>query len=262
MTHRDTYIRTVGATALLSTVLLAGCSDPPPPPPPPAPVVKAPPPPPPLTKVADLMAQLNIDQRINLPEDKAPSTDPERIAVLQAFDAFARGDSSRLKGMLSAPDQVELDRLVASGGWEKSTAAISRIDLRTGKSPTNETCVLAVFHVGTEFQPQLWAYRLTGGAAEFESVATPPNVMNVLSGEDWITAWYSLWAKDLEVAQRPDEEVVIPQTDYTDQEASEETSSAPSIAPAGVPGGGGDNPRGPGKRQPGAPIRAPKPGFN
>ncbi len=261
--NRETPARAgalVAATALLGASLLTGCSDPPPPPPPPPAVVKAPPPPPPpVTKIADLMARLNIDARVNLPEDRAPATDAERIAVLTAFDAFARGDSSRLKSMLAAPDQAELDKLVATGGWKSSTEKISRVDLRCGKAPTNDACVLAVFHVDGNFEPQLWAYKVTPTTAEFEAVATPPNVMNVLSGEDWITAWYSLWQKDLEVAQRPDEEVTIPKKDLTEKEGDAgEESSAPSIAPAGAPQGPGS----PGKRMPGAPIRAPKPGFN
>jgi hypothetical protein len=249
------------AAGLLGALCLTGCSEPPPPPPAPPPIVKAPPPPPPpVTPISELMAKHNIDSRVNLPEDKAPKNDPERIAVLSLFDAFARGDSARLQGMLSTPDQFELERLVKSGAWQKSTSEITRIDVRCGQAPTNEKCALAVLHVGDEFEPQLWAYKLASATAEFEAVATPPNVMNSLAGEDWISAWYKLWQDDLALAAKPDEEVVIPQTDRSEKIDDVESSSndGPSISP-GAPSGPGS----PSKRKPSDnPIRAPKPGFN
>ena len=90
----------MSAAAFCAIVVgLAGCGEDPPPPQ--APVVQAEPPPPPpppapkVTPVADLMAELGIDKRINLPEDKAPDNDPARIALLEFFDAFVRGDDSR-----------------------------------------------------------------------------------------------------------------------------------------------------------------------
>lgn len=247
---------------IVGALCLVGCSDPPPPPPP-APVVKkeAPPPPPPLTPITELMAKLNIDPRISLPEDKAPKTDPERIAVLTMFDAFARGDSARLQGMLSAPDQYELEKLVKNGQWKAATEDITRIDVRCGQAPTNDKCALAVFHVGDNFEPQLWSYKPAAGSMEFESVATPPNVMDSLSGEDWIGAWYSLWQRDLEVASKPDEEVVIPKSNRGEQEsesAAEGDSAPPSMAPSGAPSGPGPGKR-PVRDTPRKPI---KPGFS
>src|SRR5688572_26315773 len=101
--------------------VLGGCSDdassqvavaPPPPPPP------APPAPPPVSSIEDLMAELNIDPRVSLSEDKAPGTTDERRAVLVFFDAMARGNAQALKGMLSVTDQLELDALVESGAWQ------------------------------------------------------------------------------------------------------------------------------------------------
>src|SRR5262245_58454972 len=101
------------------TLGLAGCGDDQPQqqaiqPPPPPPEVPAPPP---VTSIEDLMAELNIDQRIALPEDKAPASDPERRAILTFFDAIARGNAQSLRGMLAVTDQLELDALVESGAW-------------------------------------------------------------------------------------------------------------------------------------------------
>lgn len=265
LAHLTAAAPAFGATALgagvLSALFLVGCSDPPPPPPPPPVVVKPQaPPPPPVTPISELMAKLNIDPRINLPEDKAPKTDAERIAVLSMFDAFARGDSARLQGMLSAPDQYELEKLVKTGSWKSSTEKINRIDVRCGQAPTNDKCALAVFHVNDDFEPQLWAYKVDTATPEFESVATPPNIMNSLSGEDWITAWYSRWQKDLEIAARPDEVIEVKQSNRAEKEdtpSSDSGGDSPSIQP-GAPSGPGS----PGKRPPSEPIRAPKPGFN
>jgi hypothetical protein len=249
-------LRLPALAGLAGVTFLTACSDPPPPPPPPPVQVKAPPPPPPpVTPISELMARLNIDSRVNLPEDRAPKNDPERIAVLSLFDAFARGDSARLQGMISTADQYELEKLVKNGDWERSTASITRIDVRCGQAPTNEKCALAVLHVSEEFQPQLWSYTVQPAGSTFEAVATPPNVMNSLSGEDWIAAWYKLWQDDLALASKPDEEIVIVQRDRsekTDEPEMTETTGQPTMTPGG-----------PGKRKPSdTPIRAPKPGFN
>lgn len=246
--------------ALVATTLLVvpGCGEeeapqqvyvPPPPPPPP--------PPPALTPVSELMARLGIDPRVRLPEEKAPSNDPERIAVLGFFDAFARGDVDRLKPMLSLPDQFELDALVTSGDWKKTVDAITRIDVQTGKGGDKGACTLAVFHVGETFQPQLWEYKLTGPAAEFDSIACPPGIMDLLSGDDWINAWLGILAKDLEIAQIPDEILKPVKTDYTTDTSDGESSSGP-MGPSGPGGGGG--PGSPGRRPIGTPIAPPRPG--
>jgi hypothetical protein len=244
------------ATSLIS---LPGCAEEEPPP-----VVVAPPPPPPpppppaLTPITELMAKLGIDPKVRLPEDKAPATDAERIAVLGFYDAFARGDADRLKSMLSTPDQFELDALVSSGDWKKTVDAITRIDVRTGKGNDTGTCTLAVFHVGDSFQPQLWEYKVSGPSAEFDAIACPPGVMDLLSGDDWINAWLGILAKDVEIAQMPDEIIKPPKTDYTTDTSDGESTTGP-MGP--TPGGGG-GPGSPGKRPIGTPIKAPKPGFN
>jgi hypothetical protein len=251
-------LTTLAATALFVTA----CSEPPPPPPPP--VVQAPPPPPPpppVTPIDELMARYNIDARIRLPEDRAPSNDAERIAILNFFDAFARGNSSRLEPMLAGPDRFELTKLVESGQWSDATGKITRIDLRTGRSPDGEPAVLAVMHVGDRFEPQLWTYSLASADAEFEAVATPPGIMNQLSGDDWVSAWFEILAKDMQLAMKPDEEPTLPKTDYTNSDDGSGWSE----------GGGGDQPSapamspgGPGKRKPNVdnPIAPPRgPGF-
>ena len=245
-----------GATmAALLVVSLGGCSDPPPPPPPPIAVAPPPPPPPPLTPISELMARYNIDPRVSLPEDRAPGTDPQRIAVLQFFDAFVRGNVSALTPLLSAPDQYQLENLAKDGGFEALAKSIAKCDVRCGSHASND-CTLAVFTIGEEFQPQLWVYTINGSTNEFDSVATPLKVLDKLSGSDWIAAWYKILEDELALAQKPDEVIDVPSQDLT-QEATDDSSSTPDGGgEPGVPGGM------PGKRKPGTPIGAPRPpGF-
>ena len=251
------------ALTAVSLGLVACGSDPPPPAA--APVAKrapAPPPPPPaptVTPIADLMARYDIDPRVNLSEDLAPDNDAGRIAVLRFFDAFARGDAGRLDGMLSGMDAFILEEMTASGEWEAATSNIIGIDVRTANHPVVGECALAVFMVDNRFEPQLWAYEITGDpaadGAEFDAQPSPPNMMDRLSGDDWITAWFDILGEEMARATAPDEIVEIPSQDFTE----EDTGSSSMGTPAGGPGGGGNAP---GKRKrPKGPKIDPNPGF-
>jgi len=239
-----------------AVAVLAACGEEPPPP---APVVQAPPPdpgpppPPPVTPISELMVQLGIDDRVNLPEHKAPGTDAERIAVLTFCDAFVRGNHDSVRPMLSLPDQLQLDLLVEEGGWSEAIDAVSRVDVQTGRSPEGDDAMLAIFHTGLQFQPQLWLMEVRGEEATFDALPTPPGIMNRLSGEDWIAAWFDVNAAEIARAAAPDEEIVIPQQDFSESAEFGDAGSGPSIAPAGSPG----SPGVPGRRRPGNPIPPP-----
>lgn len=246
---------------------LTGCTEEPPPP-----VVVAPPPPPPpppppaVTSIEELMAKLNIDPRIRWSEDRAPKwmLDGDREAVLGFVDAFARGDSARLKPLLSPLDQYELDILVENGQFESATGKIRRIDIRTGKSTEtpSKPCVLAVYDMGERYEAQLWTYASSPLGYQFEAVATPPNIMTKLSGDDWVTAWFELLKSDLELANKPDENPIIPQTNRSATEDNSGGGSGPAgFAPVGAPSDPGPGPGAPSKRKPGTPIKPPRPGF-
>jgi hypothetical protein len=258
MTHRKNSARMLrlatAAVVALAPAFMVGCE---PPPPPPAPIVKAPPPPPPpppaLTPVRELMAQYDIDPRVNLPEERAPGTDEQRIAVLKFFDAFARGNAEALRSMLSGPDQLQLDGMVKGDTFKNTTASITRIDVQCGRQDSDD-CALAVFHVGSAFEPQLWVYT-AGDTAEFDSVATPPDMMEKLSGNNWIAAWYEVLKLELAKADEPDVVIELVQTDRGTEDASSDEKPAEGApgAPQGVPG----------RRLPtGPPIAPPRaPGF-
>ncbi|MCE2881882.1 MAG: hypothetical protein LW636_05940 [Planctomycetaceae bacterium] len=245
----------VAAGALLAGGLV-GCAEDAPPP-----VAKvAPPPPPPepeapkVTPIKELMARYDIDGRVNLPEERAPDNDADRIAVLKFFDAFARGNADALKPMLSGPDAVLLDGMVSRGEFSKATGATTRIDVRCGKEDGN-ACALAVFHVAEAFEPQLWQFTSRDESGEFEAVAAPPKIMEKLTGDDWIGVWYKEVRAELAKADEPDEVITLAQSDFTETE-SESAAADPGVETPSAPGGMK------GKRTPGAPIDAPKaPGF-
>ena len=223
-----------------------------------APAAPAAPSRPAVIPVSELMAQQGIDERVRMAEDKAPGSTQARIAVLEFFDAFARGDDTAVGSMLSSLDRAELTELVDSGTWAEHTSKISQVEVETGRSPDGEDCALAILYVGDDFQPQLWYYTVEADGAEFAAVAAPPDMMNRLSGSDWITAWFAVLEEELALADKPDEDFSVPQQDFTDPK--DKKSSGPSqSAPSGPsdPGRpsspGGPNP---GKRQMG-PRRAP-----
>jgi hypothetical protein len=219
-----------------------------------APAPPPPPPPPAVTPIEQLMVDLNIDRRVVLPEDKAPSNNADRKAVLEFYDAMARGNERALRTMLAETDKRELDALVESGAWKDTTSRIKRINVQTGTNSLAQNCALAVIEVAsgsqTNFQPQLWYYTVEDETPNFEAAPTPPGIMDRLSGPDWIAAWHTILAEELALADKPetDYEVAQKNLDQSDD------SSAP-LGGGGAPGpGGGPAPIG---RPPPPPISPP-----
>jgi hypothetical protein len=247
------------ATMGLTVCIVApGCSNepeqqvnlaPPPPPPPPAE-----PPKPSVTPVEQLMVDLNIDPKVVLPEERAPDNDVDRTAVLVFFDAIARGNAEALKPMMPLTDQLELTALIESGEWQKTASKIQSVEIQTGTYEENK-CALAVIEVGNganmTFQPQLWYYHTEEDQPQFEAAPTPPNIMDKLSGDDWIAAWHAILEEEAMLAMRLDEIEEFQQRnleeskDKPEQEAADSgkgtfrTPSGPPQAPPdpGVPGG-------------------------
>jgi hypothetical protein len=253
-----------GLTAATALLFGMGCGSEPEPEPVaqvgPKRVAPAPPPPPPapkVTPVAELMQQLAIDPRVNLTEDQAPDTTDKRIAVLRFFDAFARGDANALADMLSPTDALLLKRMVDSGEWSDATANIGMINVQTGADPAVGDCALALIMVGTSFEPQLWSYEISGdpaasGGSNFDALPCPPDMVNKLSGDNWITAWMQILADELARASEPDEVIEISSTDLSEGE------DEPSYT-GGTPGFGGGGGQ-PGRRRPSGPPVDPNPG--
>jgi hypothetical protein len=214
-----------------------------------------PPPKPSVTPVEDLMARHGIDERITLPEDKAPNDDQARVAVLEFFDAFARGDATSLRGMLRTADARELDDLIESGDWDKTVEGIDEILVETGDGPYGERCALGVFVVGNSFQPQLWYYQSGTDGYRFDAAPCPPNMINKLYSTDWITVWHKILEEEIALANKPDQELEPPERRDGGRSGGSRSGggSRPGLAPTG-PGGPPPpirRPPGPGSPPPG-----------
>ncbi len=224
---------------------------PPPPPPPPPPAA------PTVTPIEQLMAEMNIDPRVSLPEDKAPDNDIDRRAVLSFFDGFARGNDKAVATMLPETDRPQLVALVDSGAWKDTTGRITKIDVQCGTSPLSDKCALAVVEVkggGDAFQPQLWTYHTGDESPTFEAVPTPPGILDRLSG-DWISRWFAILEEELALADKPDDEYAIAQRDLDD--GKDTVASAGGGGGGGAPSGGAPgklrDPSGPPHEAPGIP---------
>jgi len=89
---------------------------------------------------------------------------------------------------------------------------------------------------------------------EFDSVATPPAILDKVQGDDPIAAWFNVLKLELAKANEPDENPEFKQQDFTEKQDTpvESEGAAPSGRPAGAPG----------RRMPGTPVKPPKPpGF-
>jgi hypothetical protein len=192
--------------------------------------------------VEELMKELGIDSRVVMEENQAPDTTEERKVVLEFYDAIVRGDHASLGELLGEADKHELDDMVASGDWQRATGdAVKQVTVQCGSSEMGK-CTLGLFETGAQFQPQLWYYMGTVGDYRFEAAASPPGIVNRLSGSDWIAAWHKILAEELALADQPDDNVGPIQVDLTVRQ-SDGTSSAGGQGPAKGRRGPGDGPK-------------------
>ena len=233
-------------------------------------VVAAPPPPPPppppeepkVTPVAQLMKELGISPKVRMQEDQAPDTDPERVAVLKFFDAFAKATPEAVAPALSPIDRATLEAAARTGALKRECEAISRIDLfassgisdlgspDTDKSPSawpegapTSKCgtVLAVYRAGGRTEAQLWVFEAEGEGKKvtrqaFHGVYQPPEIMSKVSGSSLRSSWMQVVRKELALAAQTDE-TLKPVARVEAQEAPESGGSTQSSGPMGSPPG-------------------------
>ncbi len=229
-----------GLAAALLVAPMTGCGQeeeapvavaPPPPPPPP------PPPAPTVTPIAQLMKELGISDKIRLPEEKAPATDPERVAVLKFFDGFAKAKADAVRGAMSPEDVAVLDAMKASG-FEKTCTPITRIDLTT-TNREGKSYVMAVYRAGGDMEGQLWSFKVAGEGKKvtsqlFQSYVQPLGIMGKLSGTNLIAEWIKVVDADRKVASEPDE-AVKPAARVHKQEQTESSGGEGPSGPIGAP---------------------------
>ena len=230
---------------VLGCVGLTSCGEEEAPPPPPVARVAPPPPPPPpaptIKSVAELMAEYQIDERVNLPEKMAPNTNEKRIAVLKFWNAFAKSDSDYVGQHMTKLDENVLAGLIKNGTWATTTAKITAIEVQCKDDGEGFATFGLVTSNGTE-QPMLWDATMSSDQATFTAFPGTQDIMSHLSGEDSIGAWKTyingLFEK---YSNLPDEEVETPQEDLQLAEGDDPASG----------GGGGETPSGPGPGGPG-----------
>ena len=196
-----------------------------------------------LMTIDELMNEMEIDDRLFVPEEEAPVTNQARRGVLTFFDSWVNGDHDTVLTMLGSADAQELQAMVDDGQWASATGdRIDAVYITTGSSAEGGRCVLAIYEIGQVSQPQLWNYREQGQGMLFESVATPPGMMSRLTGDDLIAAWWEVLAKENLAWDVPDADL----SDLIIEDS--QLASGPGGSKKRSPGGGGSKKRTPGGR--------------
>lgn len=200
-----------------------------------------------LMTIDELMGEMQIDDRVYIPEEDAPVTNQARRGVLTFFDSWVNGNHETVGSMLGSADAAELQAMVEDGQWSSATGdRIDAVYITTGNSSEGGRCVLAIYEIGQLSQPQLWNYREQGDGLIFEAVATPPGMMNRLGGEDLIAAWWKILETENGLWEIPDADL----NDLLEDEDDGALASSPGSGGSKkrTPGGGGSKKRTPGGR--------------
>ena len=251
--HTHNSFVALSCIVVLACVGLTSCGEEEAPPPPPVARVAPPPPPPPpaptIKSVAELMAENNIDPRVNLPETMAPNTNEKRVAVLKFWNAFAKGDSDYAGQHMAKVDGAVLAGLIKNGAWATTNAKLTAIEVQCKDDGEGFATFGLITSNNTE-QPMLWDATMSNDEATFTAFPGTRDIMAHLSGEDSIGAWKTyingLFEK---YSNLPDVEIETPKADLQLAE----------VEPAGMDasGGGGDGgtPVGPGGGSGGGAVR-------
>jgi hypothetical protein len=168
--------------ALLSLSLAAapGCQKKkkkPPPPPPPPPVVEAPPEP---IDINGLLAEMKPDARVKFASETSPADKSLAEGVVRLADFIAKGDSSKLKGMLDRSAQTVLDELVSTGAWSDETRKIEQVRVvylsdTDQKHPDSATVAMAIQDPAGAYLLGWTLSRQGEGSWTVSAAPTPPD---------------------------------------------------------------------------------------
>ena len=145
----------IGALLAGSVTTLSGCGDSKPKPKPVAPPPPPPPPPPKQLDAGALLQTMRADQRIQFPNEKAPSDESVARSVIELATAIIKGDDKAMGNMLVSTGKDVLDSLTTSGAWEEATAKIEAIRVvelsAAGDKPQSFTVSYAVQEPGLAY---------------------------------------------------------------------------------------------------------------
>jgi hypothetical protein len=74
--------------------------------------------------VDGLLQTMNADPRVQFPQAKAPTSESFARAVISLADAIVRGDSAKLRPLLTPPDRAVLEQLEGSEQWTAETSKL------------------------------------------------------------------------------------------------------------------------------------------
>jgi len=183
-TNFSRSVARLGATTILAALCLTlatapGCAKKkkkaPPPPPPPVVVEAAPEP----VDINGVLAEMKPDARVKFASETSPADRSLAEGVIRLADFIAKGDSSKLKGMLDSSSQSSLDLLVNEGTWADETKKIEQVRVvylsdTLEKHPDSATVAMAIQDQAGAYLLG-WTLRREGDAPWKVSAAyTPP----------------------------------------------------------------------------------------
>lgn len=208
---------------------------------------------PPKKNLSDVASEVNADVRIVWTDEENSESNAEREAIFRFFTAFLQNDHALLRPMLSPADQLELGTLADATNLSETLNSVTRVDIRTGSDlASGKSCVVAVYEIGMDYQPQLWSFEESNGAVVFTSLESPPGLMDQLSG-DWIKSYFKgreeLLAKEGILDQSSSYQLAGEGTTSTSGGGSPNKPGGPPSMP-GNPNPGPKTPGGPGPMTP------------
>ncbi|MDP7070997.1 MAG: hypothetical protein QF561_06585 [Phycisphaerales bacterium] len=194
--------------------------------------------PPPARPVAELIAELGIDDRVWMDDLLAPSTTEQRIAVLTFFDGFARGDADRIRPFLADLEQEELATLDANGQLAQLAREIEGIEIMSGATHDGQPAVLGLYEFAGHIEGQMWEVQGGGVGYVLQAAPLPPGLSHRL-GATPFEDWYAAVAAEEQMRDAPDLGV---------ERARAVAAADDPDADVGGGGSSGGGPKGPGGR--------------
>ncbi len=242
MRHRKdnvwVLIRVTGLLTIGGACALGGCDKPAPPPPPPAA-------PAPVQTPAPQQASLEsveLDPRVQFPEERLPYDQALAEAVGTLASAIARGDDEAMSRLLDPPAEAVLAELVERGEWESQTKGIELVRIVALEGAEADAKVGLAVQDPKGAYLMAWEGRRAGDAWIFTGLAT--------------TEQTAARASDLDGVALSEEAVPEPQPEVAEAPADPDGRRDEAGQPSRRRSGGG----GPGR--PGRPGRpgGPSPG--
>jgi hypothetical protein len=126
-----------------------------------------------------VLAEMKPDARVKFAGETAPADRTLAEGVVHLADFLAKGDSSKLKGILDRSAQTVLDELVSNGAWTDETKKIEQVRVvylsdTLEKHPDSATVAMAIQDPAGAYLLG-WTLRREGEGAWTVSAAPTPS---------------------------------------------------------------------------------------